>query len=456
VSHALEDSPVLGSSTLADTTLERDILSAAVCRPDAFRAYRRAGVDADHFFSPSHITIWRALCVLEDGGGYADFLVLRRALIEAGRFEDIGGESYFGALTSGDRLMPTPATVGRLAESLRTQAHARRTVYQLQAAITTVRQTPTVVRDGFFGQLQASVERLRHAAQDGQPEDIAAPEAQFRECVEYLDREDTDTVRLGVPTLDALTGGLRRQNVGIVLARSGIGKTLLVGNIAAHVARGPAAPGHLLFSLEMPRPQIVNRLMRIGFGLGRQELRDALAAGRISAVEYAATFRNLAIVDREALTIEAIAERIRAAQAGPFRDAGLGLVTIDHLHLIGGDRQLSTYDRVSTHARELKDLAKHFGVGVLLLCQANRTDGGDGSRELSISSARDSSAVEEIADWILALRRQERAAGTAGQSAYEHRDRIQCRVVKNRHGGYGDEFVLVMDPRTLRLTEEAA
>ena len=79
--------------------------------------------------------------------------------------------------------------------------------------------------------------------------------------------------------------------------------------------------------------------------------------------------------------------RVRQIAKGPLAGIPIGLITIDHLGLVGGDRQLSTYGRVSAQSRDIKELAKRHGVAVLLAIQVSREAGGDG-RESSGSGLR--------------------------------------------------------------------
>ena len=88
-------------------------------------------------------------------------------------------------------------------------------------------------------------------------------------------------------------------------------------------------------------------------------------------------------MDAPGLTVAGMAAKIQQIQAGQLKEIPIRVVTVDHLGLIGGDRKMSTYDRLSTQVRELKELAKHFNVSVLIALQVNRESGGDGSKEFT-------------------------------------------------------------------------
>src|SRR4051812_25422520 len=149
-----------------------------------------------------------------------------------------------------------------------------------------------------------------------------------------------------------------------------------------------------------------------------------------------------------------MAAKLRQIQAGPLRNVPIRMVTVDHLGLVGGDRKMNTYDRVSTQARELKELAKRFNVSVLLAVQVNREAGGDGSKELGLGSARDSGVVEEAMDYLVAMRRLDRSQTLSQFEREKYRDVLFAKVVKNRHGSPDTEIAIRIDPRTLQLSED--
>jgi replicative DNA helicase len=185
---------------------------------------------------------------------------------------------------------------------------------------------------------------------------------------------------LGFPTLDGILEGIRPGEVFGLMARPGIGKTLVLGAITARVAE--EAFGHVFFSLEMPAAQIVERLARAHYGLSRGYFRDRLAGG---VLDSGLLHHELPTAgDCRCAPGLSVSQMARSSGRSSPRACGIPirLVTVDHLGLIGGDRKMSTYDRVSTQARELKELAKRFNASVLLAVQVNRESGGDGSKEL--------------------------------------------------------------------------
>lgn len=271
-------------------------------------------------------------------------------------------------------------------------------------------------------------------------------------ATEDLEAMSGQRVFLGLPALDEALSGIRRGEVCGLMGRPGIGKTLFLTHIAQAVTE---VAGHVFVSLEMPAAQIVARLQQRLYGLGRHQREDAARGGRLDAAHYRRTFEKLIVVETPGLSVPQIGDVLEQILAGPFKNIPLGLVTIDHLGLIGGDRKLATYDRVSLQAREIKELAKRLKCAVLVAIQVNRDAGGDGSRELGLGSARDSGVVEEAMDYLIGLRRLDRSLTLAPFERDKYRDVIFAKVIKNRHGEAGhSEIAYRFYPVGLRLEED--
>lgn len=261
-------------------------------------------------------------------------------------------------------------------------------------------------------------------------------------------------VYLNLDAIDAQIGGLRRGEVCGIMARPGLGKTLMLCHVAHAIA---ATSWHVLFSLEMPAAQIVARLQQRVYGLGRNQREEQARAGRLDFAKYRNAFERLLVVETPGLTVAQMGGVIRQMQqaGGPLDGQTLELVTIDHLGLIGGDRKMATYDRVSVQAREIKELAKSLSCSVLVAIQVNRDSGGDGSKELGLGSARDSGVVEEAMDYLIALRRLDRSLTLSPADREKYRDVLFAKVVKNRHGDVnGHEVAYRLYPVGLKLEED--
>ena len=263
-------------------------------------------------------------------------------------------------------------------------------------------------------------------------------------ALQFREREGTGAepagVRSGFLELDALTGGFRPQSLTIVGARTGVGKSALLLDLARHAARDQQL-GVAHFSNELSTDEILTRLLardarvpapRLAPGHHDQEAEDRiiLAAGRIA--EDAIT-----IFDEASATVPEIRAHCRRLQVQDRLD----LVLIDYLQLLRGataGRESRAYE-LAEITRALKELARDLRVPVIAAAQLNRDVEARPSRIPRLSDLRESGAIEQDADLVLLLHRSEppsheEGGGLPGERAT---DRIQLYVAKNRHGPRG-------------------
>jgi replicative DNA helicase len=414
--------------------LERDALGQMLSSGGTFDAYVATGLQRADFFKAAHQQVFDGIAAVEGRGIRADVVTVGLELRKQGTFEAVGA-GYFVGLTDG-HVRPTPEAVQFIAGELAELAGRR----ELLAALE--RGTVADVAEKADRAVTRTVDQRRAYDAPGQLESLRVDTV----------RDDAGRLWLGLPTLDNILEGLRPGEVFGLMARPGIGKTLVLGHITRAVAE--TAFGHVFFSLEMPAAQIVDRIAGAHFGMNRHALRDRLKGGALDVADYERTFARFVLVDAPGLSIADMSAKLRQIQASTLRNVPLRLVTVDHLGLVGGDRKMNTYDRVSTQARELKELAKRFNVTVLLAVQVNREAGGDGSKELGLGSARDSGVVEEAMDYLVAMRRLDRSQTLSAFEREKYRDVLFAKVVKNRHGSPDTEIAIRFDARTLQLSED--
>ena len=424
-----------------DLAAERAVLGAVLVSPE-YMPYAREWLRPGDFYRQAHAMIWRALLELDEQGTAIDLLTLRARLEQKGELVDAGDRLYLYELTDG---VPRSSNVEHYAGIVRRTAERRARILIHTNLAATYYEDPDddeaaaaqAAADSSLAALE--LERDRGAGLLDADAQIAAIEADLA-----LDRSGA-AMMLGLPAIDDVLGGVRPGEVLDLWARPGIGKTLLLCHAAISITEWRHA---VVFSLEMPAAQIVRRLARMAFGLTNRRLKEY----GFPAADYRAKFERLTVDATPGLTVAQLDARVRRLQQ---TGVPIGAVFVDHLGLIGGDRKLSTYDRTSLQARELKELAKRRGVGVIRLVQVSRDAGGDGSRELHLGSARDSGVVEETADYILGFRRLDRALTLSLVERERFRDVLFGKVIKHRHGGPPDrEYGYRIDDSTIVLRED--
>jgi replicative DNA helicase len=401
-----------------DLPLEREVLGAAMAH-DRTLELRALGVSGDDFARAAHRLVWQACVAIADSGGVTSAVTVWERLRADKTIDDVGAADLL-RMVDGVPRGPLTWQVQRL----QLLAQARRVARSLGAVRDLLAEDAEALTDGtvdtHLDLLRAQVTRRPTAR-------VLTPAAQWAALVQEAQRDPTRRLPLGLPALDAALGGLRPGEVCGLMARPGTGKTLAVCHIVAHLGR--AGRRLLVCSLEMPAAQILARLAGMVYGEAPRGIWAAARDGRHTAAQWADRLPHVALCDQPGLSVADIEATVRA-QAEPVE-----LLVIDYLGLLGGDRRMSTYDRVSTQAREIKDLAKRQDCAVLLVIQVSREAGGAyGERQLSLGSARDSGVVEEALDYLLGLRRLDRVPTLDADERARQRDVLWLSLLKHRHG----------------------
>ncbi len=428
-----------GVSVPHDLAAERATLGAVLVQPHIYGEVQWLSPEA--FYREAHQALWSGIVAVMEAGKPLDMLTVRVELERAGTLDLVGGRTYIAGLIDG---VPLSSNAPYYAERVRSLADKRKVI---QRAESIIRQASAEDVDADTA-LEALV-GLQDALGTTATNSEALVFSQQIDCLkEAIEKAETGPrLLLGLPEIDRQIDGIQPGEVVGIMARPGIGKTLVL----CHIARSLAGLGQMVFSLEMPAPQIVERLARMTYGFNRHRLRNAVRNNELDADPYVEAFQDMLLDASPGLTVQQMLVRTRKAQ----RHRHILAVSIDHLGLIGGDGRSTTYDRVSQQAREIKEFAKRCDVVVILLIQANRDAGGDGSRELHLGSARDSGVIEEACDYIVALRRLDRSTTLAESQRMTYQDVLFAKLLKHRHGTPGiGEIAYRIHGESLRLQEE--
>ena len=259
------------------------------------------------------------------------------------------------------------------------------------------------------------------------------------------------SVKTGISSLDsALAGGFRKGQLLILAARPSVGKTALAMQIAMNA--GMSSIPTLLLSLEMPGSELAERILSQHALVDGHRLRDRTLTrdDRESLVEAAsrtsvATLRVEDSANMSLRRVSAIARRMK-------RKDGLGLVVIDYLQLMqAADHRVPREQQVAALSRGLKVLARELDVPIVCLCQLNR-EVEKQNREPRLSDLRESGSIEQDADVVMFLHRDN---ATAGSSSEPGAIEVSLIVAKQRSGPTG-KVVLMWHKQHCRFAERAA
>ena len=370
-------------------------------------------VGADDFYRHDHRLIYRHLSRLVMAGVAADVVTVSEALQNAGELQQVGGLAYLGALA---QAVSGTANIRRYGEIVRERAVMRKLVEVgseiAESAFNPLGRNAQELLD----QAEKKVFDIAEAGARSQQGflDIQSLLTQVVERIDMLYNRDNPSDVTGIPTkftdLDRMTSGLQPGDLIIVAGRPSMGKTAFSLNIAENVALDTGLPV-AVFSMEMGGAQLVMRMLGSVGRLDQHKMRT----GRLADDDWhnltvaVGKLNEVHIHIDETPALNALELRARARRL--HRKYGkLGLIVIDYLQLMSASRQGSTENRateISEISRSLKALAKEMDVPVIALSQLNRSLEQRPNKRPVMSDLRESGAIEQDADLILFIYRDE-------------------------------------------------
>src|SRR5574340_619864 len=379
-------------------------------------AWDRIGdvVSESDFYRQDHRQVLRAIVRQIAENRPADAVTVAEALQSLGQLEGVGGLAYIVALASNT---PSAANIRRYAEIVRERSVMRRLADVATGIADTAYSPAGRSASQLLDEAEAKVFEIAESGSRGQA-GFTEIKPLLKEVVERIDElyhRDNDSGVTGVPTgfhdLDQKTSGLQPGDLIIVAGRPSMGKTAFSLNIAEYVALDCGLPV-AVFSMEMAGAQLAMRMMGSVGRLDQHKVRTGrLQDDDWQKLTYAVGKLNdapLFIDESAALT----ALELRARARRLHRQCGkLGLIVVDYLQLMsgsgrgGGSENRAT--EISEISRGLKALAKELDVPVIALSQLNRSLEQRPNKRPVMSDLRESGAIEQDADLILFIYRDE-------------------------------------------------
>ena len=399
------------------TSSERAVLGAVLADETA---YLRAAeyLQADDFHEDAHRLIWAAMGSLARDGKPVDLVTLSDAMERGKSLALAGGVAYVASLADG---LPDPANVEHYARQVRDTA----LVQQLSALGMKLAGVQQADAQTLLVDAENALVEIAKRLDTGNLEALSAIVGRELKHIEHRKNHGVDGITTGYPDLDRLLLCFEPEDLVLLAARPGVGKTALALNI---VSNNPSKR-IVFFSLEMGKGSIVRRLLsrlscvsagRLRSGVMGPEDWPKLTWAQDKMAEW-----GTLIGDNAALTpLEMLAQCKRVQLRG-----GLDLVIVDYLQLMhSGARAESRNQEVSAISAGLKAAAKRLHVPVLALSQLSRAGEHRESKRPQLSDLRDSGSLEQDADTVVFL--HPGAEGDRGSV-------IEVHVAKQRHGEIG-------------------
>lgn len=391
---------------------EQSVLGGLLLENEALDRIADILVPAD-FYRHDHRLIYEHISNLINNNKPADIVTVAESLDNASELSSVGGLAYLGELAQNT---PTAANIRRYAEIVRERAIMRKLV-EVGSSIAESAYTPQG-RDAqqLLDEAEAKIFQIAEGGKrssDGFM-DMKVLLTQVAERIDQLFQRDNQSEVTGIPTgytdLDSMTSGLQPGDLIIVAGRPSMGKTAFSLNIAENVALNTGLPV-AVFSMEMGAVQLATRM--IG-SVGRLD-QHRMRTGRLEHEDWDRLVSALGRLNDAPIFIDEAAGLssfdVRARARRLHRQAGkLGLIVIDYLQLMSGAAGRQSENRateISEISRSLKSLAKELDVPVIALSQLNRGLEQRPDKRPVMSDLRESGAIEQDADLILFIYRDE-------------------------------------------------
>jgi replicative DNA helicase len=389
-------------------------------------------VTGEDFYVTKNGKIYEAILGLYERREPIDVVTLSDALQKSGDLKTIGGSSYLTELANS---VPSAAHAAHYAKIVSDKATLRRLI----EAANSINNLAYQEGDALDTVLDEAEQNLFGVSQKHLKQNFTPISDVLTESFERLDglHKDKQTLR-GVPTgyksLDNLLAGLQKSDLIILAARPSMGKTSLALNIAQHVATKEGIPVGV-FSLEMSKEQLIDRLLASEAGIDSWKLRTGNLEDRdfekINKAMGVLADAPIFIDDSPMANVMEMRTKARRLQS----ENDLGLIVIDYLQLMsgrnsGGDNRVQEISEIS---RGLKGLAREINVPVIALSQLSRSVEMRSPKIPQLSDLRESGSIEQDADVVMFIYREDYY-----EKDSERKNIADILIKKHRNGPTGD------------------
>lgn len=392
-------------------------------------------ITEEHFYAPAHGIIYGVLQEFYDANKPIDLILVTQALRDRDVLGRVGGAAFVSKLFE---AIPTAGNADYYIEILR-EKRTRRQAIVVCNEFSAEGYNEEGSADDYLDRLEARIstigqDRLGTEAFNLKEEVLMAIDG-IQQLYERRGR--VSGLETGFPDLDRLIDGLHPAEMVVIAARPSMGKTALGMNIAEHVAvdQGKAVA---VFSLEMSKQQLIQRMIASRSRVNMQSVRDGLMTDQgftnITRVAKEISSSGIIIDDTSGLTILELRARMRKMK----REKNIQLAVIDYLQLLRGSSSRAQNHReleVSEISSGVKGLAKELEIPIIVLAQLNRNPEGRKGGMPRLSDLRESGSIEQDADVVGLLFRGEYYAD--GDAKEELSGVADLMIAKQRNGALG-------------------
>lgn len=384
---------------------EKSVLGGILLKPDIFGDIVEI-LSPNDFYKSGHKLIYEAMRDIYNSGTEIDPIVVVNKLKKNDKFDEIVGEELLYEIISD---VPTAANIIEYAKIVKEKATLRRLgevgTKIVELAYEGYEEVDTILdkAEGMIFKISENVDSKDLVSL----KDVIAQEFIRLEKV-YQNKGVATGISSGFSDFDQMTSGFHPSDLIILAARPAMGKTAFALNLALNAAM-KGNKGVLLFSLEMSSSQLLQRLLSIEAGIALQKIRNGFLDpddwGKLGLASMKLSNSEINIADLpnvNVLEIRANARRLKAA-------GKLDMIVIDYLQLIkgSGGKNDNRQQEISEISRALKGIARELDIPIIALSQLSRATEQRADRRPMLSDLRESGAIEQDADMVLFLYRDD-------------------------------------------------
>ncbi len=402
-------------------------------------------VKPDDFYDERNRLVFAAMFSLYEHHKPVDLVTITSELSAKSQLERAGGGSY---LTELSNFVPTAAHAKSYAELIR-EASVRRKLIHVGGEITEQAYDQTIETTDLVGMAEQSLFKVSESNTSGELVAISDILSDTFDRLEqlYNNKGSIAGYKTGFLDLDRVTAGLHKSDLIILAARPAMGKTAFALNLASNVAN-INKKAVLIFSLEMGREQLINRMLADASGVESFKLETGNFDGedfeKISEAMSMMAESDIFVDDTPALNITQMRTKARRVA----HDHDVGMIIVDYLQLMSGTSKRAQDNRVqevSEISRGLKLIARELNVPVIALSQLSRTVESRDPKIPMLSDLRESGSIEQDADIVMFLYREDYY-----DPETERQNITDLIIAKHRRGATG-QVGLYFDKKRVRF-----
>jgi replicative DNA helicase len=419
-----------------DDELEKATLGSLLADNEAVSVAIQLHLNFNDFYSRANSRIFEAIMSLDSKGLRPDIQTVVQELKQMGKLDEAGGASYVSNLTT---VIPSSANIEYYAQMVKNYS-VKRSLLSVASEIGVEVYDESQEAAEILEKIQSKIFKLSDERQVFTSRKISEV---LKETIQILDnvmrsKNPITGISTGFERLDQFTSGFQREEFIVIGARPSVGKTALALNMASSMAFHQKIPT-AFFSLEMSSIALVHRIISSEAKVQAQNLRSGfLSTGDykkivdVMSLLHEGPFYIVDIPNMDLLSLRTQARKLCSQQ-------DVKIIFIDYLGLIASDNsKMQRFEQISNISRALKSLARELHIPIVVLCQLNR----DAQFETpTLANLRDSGSIEQDADLVLFLNREQPKKSKKDQEEEKHvsLDRIPTDLIiaKQRNGPTG-------------------